>query len=121
MNWIDVKERQPEELQEVAFIVDSDDPNYAGRKMSGRYQGVKGTGERAYYEFTTPGIGWSGTHWMPLPDLQPAPPAQESEGMALYTKEDMKQCWDCAYGHDWDENNGYYTPTFEEFIKEIHD
>jgi hypothetical protein len=67
--WIDVTVRQPEEFQEVAFIVSSDDKNYNGRKMGGRYQGLKGKGEDAYYEFTTPGNGWIGTHWMPLPDL----------------------------------------------------
>lgn len=80
MNWIDVKEKQPEEFQEVAFIVDSEDPHYNGRKMGGRYQGIKGTGERSYYEFTTPGIGWSGTHWMPLPDLS-APASQGDEAV----------------------------------------
>lgn len=67
--WIDVTVRQPEEFQEVGFIVKSSDPIYDGHKMGGKYQGLKGIGEHTYHEFSTPGVGWSGTHWMPLPDL----------------------------------------------------
>jgi hypothetical protein len=71
--WIDVKEKQPEEFQEVAFIVESDDKIYNKRRMGGRYQGLKASKypEHAYHAFTTPGVEWAGSHWMPLPDLPP--------------------------------------------------
>lgn len=64
--WIDVKLQQPEEFQEVAFIVKSHDEAYNNRRMGGRYQGFKFD---RYHAFTTPGIEFEGTHWMPLPEL----------------------------------------------------
>ncbi len=63
--WIDVKIKQPEEFQEVIFIVESRDPAYNNRRMGGRYQGFK----YGYYGFTVPGIEFSGMYWMPMPDL----------------------------------------------------
>ncbi len=63
--WIDVTERQPEVFQEVAFIVKSRDKIYNGRRMGGMYQGFI----YRYHGFTTPGVEFEGTHWMPLPEI----------------------------------------------------
>lgn len=65
--WINIRQQQPDELQEVAFIVKSDNPAYNNRRMGGRYQRYHPRGD--YYEFTTPGVGWQGEYWMPLPEL----------------------------------------------------
>lgn len=64
-DWIDVTQRQPEQYQEVIFIVDSTDPSYNNRRMGGRYQRA----QRGYYEFTTPGNAWGGKYWLPIPRL----------------------------------------------------
>lgn len=73
MYWIDVKERQPEMYQAVAFIVSSSNDRYNRRRLGGTYQGAKETisGDGVYYEFAVPGHSWPGSHWMPLPDLPP--------------------------------------------------
>lgn len=64
-DWIDVEKKQPEIFQEVAFIVESNDPIYHHKRMGGRYQGKKEWG----HEFSTPGIGWKGVFWFPFPEL----------------------------------------------------
>ena len=63
--WIDVNERQPDEFQEVIFIVDSTDPIYNNKRMGGRYQGKKRYG----HEFGRPGVVWKGKFWLPMPEL----------------------------------------------------
>ena len=65
MEWINIEDKTPKKMQEVAFIVASDDKSYNGRRLAGRYQGF----QYGYHEFTTPGCGWKGSHWLPLPDL----------------------------------------------------
>lgn len=69
MEWISVKDKLPELYQSVAFIVESSDEFYNGRRLGGTYQGSK----RGYHGFAVPGIEFSGSHWMPLPE----PPTQD--------------------------------------------
>lgn len=67
-NWIDFKDQQPELYQSVNFVVDSSNERYNGKVYGGTYQGLK----HGYYECSCPGIGFSATHWQPLP----SPPKQ---------------------------------------------
>lgn len=66
--WISVKDRLPEKGQSVAFVVKSSSDHYNGMVLGGRFQGC----DFDYPEFTTPGHGWVGVYWMPLPE----PPKQ---------------------------------------------
>lgn len=68
MYWIDCKEQEPKEFQEVAFICKSRDKFYNKKRMGGMYQGKGSIGE---FKFSTPGCGWEGSHWMPLPEMPP--------------------------------------------------
>lgn len=65
MEWIKVSDQEPELYEEVIFIVESRDKSYNGRRMGGRYQGKR----RDWYEFSTPGMGFSATLWQPMPPL----------------------------------------------------
>lgn len=69
--WISVEDQIPEVGQTVAFIVSSNDEHNNGRILGGSYDGFK----FGYHGFSTPGIGWSGSHWMPLP----APPESSNQ------------------------------------------
>jgi hypothetical protein len=69
--WLPVTERLPEPGQDVAFVVDREaHGDAASRRLGGRFYGVNRKGQA---EFTTPGVTWYGSHWMPLPPL-PTPP-----------------------------------------------
>ena len=70
--WIPVTERQPEIGRKVPFICMSRDEFYNGQQMWGTYQGFK----FREHEFTTPGIGWSGSHWLDL-DFPPSPEKEQ--------------------------------------------
>lgn len=65
--WIDVKLKQPEEHQEVIFLIKSKDEFYNGTRAGGLYQKYNQRGN--YYEFTTPGIVWLADYWMPMPEF----------------------------------------------------
>lgn len=67
--WIDVNEKLPELYQSVAFVVNNSS-DHNGKVYGGSYTGSN----RFPNEFSTPGIGFSASHWMPLP----APPNAES-------------------------------------------
>lgn len=55
--------------EDVGFIVVSDNPSINGRRMGGRYMGLR----FGYHEFSVPGHGWEASHWCKLPD-KPQPP-----------------------------------------------
>jgi len=64
--WISVKNELPADGQTIAFIVQSkDSPTYSyldGEVMGGRFHYLAGQAT-----FSVPGIGFSASHWMPLP------------------------------------------------------
>ena len=66
--WIKTSEQCPNDMQEVIFIVSSTDEHYHRRILGGRYLSD-------WNEFTTPGMSFGATHWMPMPLLP--------EGLAL--------------------------------------
>lgn len=70
--WIDVKERRPEKHETVLFIARSsgDWERYNNKPFIGRFQEYD---EKYGAEFTMPGIGIEGTHWLPLSILPPIP------------------------------------------------
>jgi hypothetical protein len=72
--WISVEERLPDELQRVSFVVKSRDEAYNGKVLGGKYTGdPKSEYPSRKNEFSTPGIGWEASHWMPAP----APPNKQ--------------------------------------------
>lgn len=60
--WIKTSEQCPNDMQEVIFIVSSTDEHYHRRILGGRYLSD-------WNEFTTPGMSFGATHWMPMPLL----------------------------------------------------
>ena len=60
--WISVKDQLPTEGQPVMFVVESKYPDYNGRVLGGSFCMI-GT----MPSFNTPGVGYSASHWMPLP------------------------------------------------------
>lgn len=71
--WIPCSERLPERHQVVAFVICDRRGEYHGRVLGGTFQGT----ELGYPEFSTPGVAWWGSHWMPLPE---SPVATSEEG-----------------------------------------
>lgn len=65
--WISVNDKEPEEFQNVMFVVKSKDEFYDGKVLGGTYQGKKGKGDYRHYAFSTPGIEWEGIFWQPSP------------------------------------------------------
>lgn len=61
--WISVDERRPENDQPVAFVVKAEKGS-TNEHLNGRILG--GTYHRDW-GFSTPGIGFIASHWMPLP------------------------------------------------------
>lgn len=61
--WIDVNEKLPELYQSVAFVVNNS-RDHNGKVYGGSYTGSN----RCPNEFSTPGIGFSASHWTPLPE-----------------------------------------------------
>ncbi|WP_175712163.1 DUF551 domain-containing protein [Burkholderia ambifaria] len=61
--WISVEDRKPVPNQSVAFVVEAEDvssqEHLNGRVLGGTYHPDWG--------FSTPGIGFRASHWMPLP------------------------------------------------------
>ena len=56
--------------------------------------------------------GWRRAFQIALSDT----PVQEERWA---TDDDLQHVWDIAIGAEWDKENGYYTPTLEEVIKEL--
>jgi hypothetical protein len=63
--WIDAKQRLPDAGQEVIFVVDEPDTADHGRILGGRFTPLVSRAERT--DFSTPGVGWRASHWMPAP------------------------------------------------------
>ena len=44
-------------------------------------------------------------------------------GEKVYTEKDIKDAYESGYsegiGKEWDDEHGYYTPTFDDYIKEL--
>lgn len=59
---VNVAERLPNELQDVVFCVESKDKVYNGRWLGGRY-----TTLADMPTFSTPGVGWGASQWLPFP------------------------------------------------------
>lgn len=62
--WISVDERLPDEGQPVLFIVNSGDDLYDGRMLGGVFRTIAGMPG-----FSTPGVTYGASHWMPSPPL----------------------------------------------------
>lgn len=71
--WLFATIKSPKQFQECIFVVESRDETYNGRVMGGIYQGVV----FGYHEFTTPGIAWRATLWLPSPTV---PKKTKNEG-----------------------------------------
>lgn len=66
--WIPVTERLPDPLQACNFIIDKPDSRRHGKVYGGTYTGDPGSEhEDRRNEFSTPGISWNASHWMPSP------------------------------------------------------
>lgn len=63
LDWISVKDAMPEVSQRVLFIVVNSPPIY--NHFNGKVYGGVYT---AYGQFSTPGIGFEASHWMPSPE-----------------------------------------------------
>ena len=61
--WISTQDRKPAQNQSVAFVVEAENgssqEHLHGRVLGGTYHPDRG--------FSTPGIGFRASHWMPLP------------------------------------------------------
>jgi hypothetical protein len=70
--WINVRDQQPEKHEWVLFIARSfgDWEHYNNKVFAGRFQEYS---EKYGGEFSMPGIGIEGTHWLPLSILPPIP------------------------------------------------
>lgn len=57
-DWVSVKDSMPELYQRVLFVVKSENEWYNGKVYGGVY---------THPDFSTPGMGFSASHWMPSP------------------------------------------------------
>lgn len=71
--WISVKERLPEPFQACNFVIDMPDTTRHRKVYGGTYTGDPGSEhEDRRNEFSTPGIAWNASDWLPAPE----PPKQ---------------------------------------------
>lgn len=76
--WINVKDRYPENGQEVLFIVEAGDEDYAGSIQKGRYHRYRFSDGEIDHEFSFPSRGTRASFWMPCPE-PPAVPVERKE------------------------------------------
>jgi hypothetical protein len=74
--WISVKDRYPENGQEVIFVVEAGDEDYAGSVQKGHYHRYQFSDGWIDHEFSFPSRGTRASFWMPAPE----PPNMPSEG-----------------------------------------
>lgn len=64
--WIDAKQSLPMAGQAVLFVVDEPTEAHHGRVLGGQFTPLTSRSQRT--DFSTPGIGWRASHWMPAPE-----------------------------------------------------
>jgi len=69
--WISTDDLLPEHGQDVAFVIGGNS-GMTGRVLGGRFNQYE-----SFNDFSTPGNGWSASHWIPLPK---APTAIANKG-----------------------------------------
>lgn len=74
--WISVKDRYPENGQEVIFVVEAGDEDYAGSIQKGHYHQYRFRDGEIDHEFSFPSRGTRASFWMPCPE----PPNVPAEG-----------------------------------------
>lgn len=73
--WISVKDRYPENGQEVIFVVEAGDEDYAGSVQKGHYHRYQFNDGVVDHEFSFPSRGTRASYWMPAPEA-PVVPAE---------------------------------------------